>query len=406
MTGSGKTGPRHRADRGGAAAGRAGAADRPQGRPHQPLPDVPRPRARRLRAVGQRGRRRRRPGSPSDDFAAAAGRRRGPKGLAGWGIGADRHRRAARAASTFTIYTPGSQRGRAAEHRRLAAGAGRRRRRRDRRRRDRGLRHRPARPRRHRRRPAVEPRAHPAVQPDPQRVDGRARPRPADARRHGAAAADPQARRVRARRSSSRRRIARRSRCGSTACSPRRRSRRGAAGRRSTSTSMLRTPDGKPRCAIVTTAHLSDEERQFVTTLVLSKLVTWMRRQSGTTDLRALLYMDEVAGYLPPTADAADQEADHDADEAGPGVRRRRRAGHAEPGRRRLQGAVQRRHVDDRPAADRARQAAPARRHERRRGGVDVGRGRRHDLRARPSASSCCAGPARTSPRCSPPAGR
>jgi DNA helicase HerA-like ATPase len=60
--------------------------------------------------------------------------------------------------------------------------------------------------------------------------------------------------------------------------------------------------EGKPRCAIVTTAHLSDQERQFVTTLVLSKLVTWMRGQSGTTDLRALLYMDEVAGYLPPTA--------------------------------------------------------------------------------------------------------
>ena len=66
--------------------------------------------------------------------------------------------------------------------------------------------------------------------------------------------------------------------------------------------SLLYTADGKPRCAIVTTAHLSDEERQFVTSLVLSKLVTWMRRQSGTTDLRALLYMDEVAGYLPPTA--------------------------------------------------------------------------------------------------------
>ncbi|HSH10644.1 MAG TPA: helicase HerA-like domain-containing protein, partial [Ilumatobacter sp.] len=66
--------------------------------------------------------------------------------------------------------------------------------------------------------------------------------------------------------------------------------------------SMLYTPDGAPRCAIVTTAHLSDEERQFVTSLVLAKLVTWMRRQSGTTDLRALLYMDEVAGYLPPTA--------------------------------------------------------------------------------------------------------
>ncbi|MFW2332271.1 helicase HerA-like domain-containing protein [Ilumatobacter sp.] len=66
--------------------------------------------------------------------------------------------------------------------------------------------------------------------------------------------------------------------------------------------SMLYASDGTPRCAIVTTAHLSDEERQFVTSLMLSKLVTWMRRQSGTTDLRAMLYMDEVAGYLPPTA--------------------------------------------------------------------------------------------------------
>lgn len=66
--------------------------------------------------------------------------------------------------------------------------------------------------------------------------------------------------------------------------------------------SLLFTADGKARCAIITTAHLSDDQRQSVTSLVLSKLVTWMRRQSGTSDLRALLYMDEVAGYLPPTA--------------------------------------------------------------------------------------------------------
>ena len=65
---------------------------------------------------------------------------------------------------------------------------------------------------------------------------------------------------------------------------------------------MLRTSDGRPRCAIVTTAHLSDEQRQSVTALVLSKFVTWTRRQGGSSDLRALLYMDEVAGYLPPTA--------------------------------------------------------------------------------------------------------
>lgn len=65
--------------------------------------------------------------------------------------------------------------------------------------------------------------------------------------------------------------------------------------------SLLYTSDGKARCAIVTTAHLSDEERQFVTSLVLGKLITWMRRQSGTSNLCALVYMDEVTGYLPPT---------------------------------------------------------------------------------------------------------
>ncbi|HSC90797.1 MAG TPA: DUF87 domain-containing protein [Gaiellaceae bacterium] len=65
---------------------------------------------------------------------------------------------------------------------------------------------------------------------------------------------------------------------------------------------LLFTPEGKPRAAIVYLAHLSEEERQFVVTLVLSKLVTWMRGQSGTSDLRALAYMDEVFGFVPPTA--------------------------------------------------------------------------------------------------------
>ncbi len=63
---------------------------------------------------------------------------------------------------------------------------------------------------------------------------------------------------------------------------------------------LLRGPDGRPRCSVLTIAHLSDTERQAVTALVLAKVVTWMRGQSGTTDLRALLYLDEVAGYLPP----------------------------------------------------------------------------------------------------------
>ena len=66
---------------------------------------------------------------------------------------------------------------------------------------------------------------------------------------------------------------------------------------------LLRTPEGKPRAAIVYLAHLSDAERQFVVTLVLSKLVTWMRGQPGTSDLRTLVYMDEVFGFVPPTAE-------------------------------------------------------------------------------------------------------
>src|SRR5690606_7417896 len=66
---------------------------------------------------------------------------------------------------------------------------------------------------------------------------------------------------------------------------------------------MLYTAEGKPRGAIVTLAHLSDAERQFVVTLLLSKLVSWMRRQPGTSDLRALVYMDEVFGFAPPTAE-------------------------------------------------------------------------------------------------------
>ena len=65
---------------------------------------------------------------------------------------------------------------------------------------------------------------------------------------------------------------------------------------------LLRTAEGKPRAAVVYLAHLSEQERQFVVTLVLSKLVTWMRGQPGTSDLRTLVYMDEVFGFVPPTA--------------------------------------------------------------------------------------------------------
>lgn len=66
---------------------------------------------------------------------------------------------------------------------------------------------------------------------------------------------------------------------------------------------LLRAPDGRPRHAIFSIAHLPDAERMFFTTLLLEQVVAWMRRQPGTTSLRALLYMDEVFGFLPPTAE-------------------------------------------------------------------------------------------------------
>jgi hypothetical protein len=63
---------------------------------------------------------------------------------------------------------------------------------------------------------------------------------------------------------------------------------------------MLRADDGRPRLSIVSTSHLADAERLFVTALVLDKVKTWMRRQGGTSQLRALVYMDEIFGYFPP----------------------------------------------------------------------------------------------------------
>lgn len=66
--------------------------------------------------------------------------------------------------------------------------------------------------------------------------------------------------------------------------------------------SWVRSPDGRTRLTIVYTAHLEDEQRVLVTALILNRLKSWMRRQPGTSELRALFYMDEIFGYFPPTA--------------------------------------------------------------------------------------------------------
>ncbi|MEO1034428.1 MAG: DUF87 domain-containing protein [Pseudomonadota bacterium] len=62
------------------------------------------------------------------------------------------------------------------------------------------------------------------------------------------------------------------------------------------------TESGKPRVSVVSIAHLSDAERMFFVCMLLSSIISWMRAQPGTSSLRAILYMDEVFGYLPPIA--------------------------------------------------------------------------------------------------------
>lgn len=63
---------------------------------------------------------------------------------------------------------------------------------------------------------------------------------------------------------------------------------------------LLYQPNGRPRVSIFYIAHLSEAERQFIITLLLENMLGWMRTLSGTTSLRALLYIDEMFGYFPP----------------------------------------------------------------------------------------------------------
>ncbi len=65
---------------------------------------------------------------------------------------------------------------------------------------------------------------------------------------------------------------------------------------------LLFTPAGKPRVSVLSIAHLNDAERMFFVTMLLADLIAWMRQQPGTSSLRALLYIDELFGYMPPVA--------------------------------------------------------------------------------------------------------
>ena len=66
--------------------------------------------------------------------------------------------------------------------------------------------------------------------------------------------------------------------------------------------SLLYTEEGKPRISVMSIAHLDDAQRMFFVSMLLNELIAWMRAQQGTSSLRAILYMDEIFGYMPPVA--------------------------------------------------------------------------------------------------------
>ena len=65
---------------------------------------------------------------------------------------------------------------------------------------------------------------------------------------------------------------------------------------------LLYTAEGKPRISVLSIAHLDDAQRMFFVSMLLNELIAWMRAQQGTSTLRAILYMDEIFGYMPPVA--------------------------------------------------------------------------------------------------------
>ena len=71
---------------------------------------------------------------------------------------------------------------------------------------------------------------------------------------------------------------------------------------------LLYDENGKAKVAIFSISHLNDNERMFFVTLLLNKYIAWMRRQSGTSALKTILYMDEIYGFFPPTKNPPSKE--------------------------------------------------------------------------------------------------
>ena len=72
---------------------------------------------------------------------------------------------------------------------------------------------------------------------------------------------------------------------------------------------LLYTDSGKPKISVMSIAHLDDSERMFFVSMLLNEIIAWMRSQQGTSSLRAILYMDEIFGFMPPVANPPSKNA-------------------------------------------------------------------------------------------------
>jgi len=71
---------------------------------------------------------------------------------------------------------------------------------------------------------------------------------------------------------------------------------------------LLWTPEGRPKHSVLYLAQLSDEERMFFVTLLLTAVEAYIRTQSGSSSLKTILYFDELFGYMPPVANPPSKE--------------------------------------------------------------------------------------------------
>lgn len=63
---------------------------------------------------------------------------------------------------------------------------------------------------------------------------------------------------------------------------------------------LMTSSDGRTPVNLFYLSHLGEKERQFFVGRLMNQVLSWSRTLTGSASLRAFVYFDEVAGYLPP----------------------------------------------------------------------------------------------------------